>query len=315
MGAPPTTQASTNRPAGRVLHVCYCCADADAVTAFLVDGLGMRNTMRTDGKPDSGAILGLDRDIEVIASFVYDTRGPRVSPAIEVQEWIDPPLTGVPIEDPSNVGVRALGIGVRDLDDALTRLRRFGFEEVGRSGTSPFGASAVVVRDPNGITLDLVEDADIPGGESRMRHLRVTCADLTRSRAWYEGLGFAATDAVSTLQDGALFGIPNAVDASFLRLRLPEEPFEVVLFEWNAPRSHGDHYAEPNHAGLYRAALRVEDTRASYAAMEGAGWTFDREPMLIALRGTPVPDMWITFTSDPDGVPFELVQRPASAFR
>ena len=42
---------------------------------------------------------------------------------------------------------------------------------------------------------------------------------------------------------------------------------------------------------------------------------FDRTPALTELHGTPVPDMWICFLSDPDGVPFELVQRPASAFR
>jgi catechol 2,3-dioxygenase-like lactoylglutathione lyase family enzyme len=307
--------ASTTRPAGRVLHVCYCCDDADGVTRLFVDGLGMRNTMRTDGARDSGAILGIDRDIEVIASFVYDSRGPRVSPAVEVQGWIDPPLEGVPAVDPNHVGVRALGVAVSDLDGAIAQLSQFGYQPIGRSGTTPFGAPAAVLRDPNGVTLDVVAAADVPDGESRMRHLRVTCSDLARSRAWYEGLGFAAVDAGVTVEDGTLFGIAEPVKASFLRLRLPEEPFEVVLSEWATPPSMGAHYAEPNHAGLYRAALRVEDTRASYEAMADAGWAFDREPMLIALNGTPVPDMWITFTSDPDGVPYELVQRPVSAFR
>jgi hypothetical protein len=99
------------------------------------------------------------------------------------------------------------------------------------------------------------------------------------------------------------------------RLRLPDEPMEVVLTEWREPRSFDRHYAEPNHAGLYRIALGVDDTRSLYESMSATGWVFDRAPMLITLDGTPVPDMWITFTTDPDGVPFELVQRPREAFR
>ncbi len=46
-----------------------------------------------------------------------------------------------------------------------------------------------------------------------------------------------------------------------------------------------------------------------------AGWTFEREPRQVELSGTKVPDMWICFLNDPDGVPFEFVQRPRSAFR
>ena len=87
------------------------------------------------------------------------------------------------------------------------------------------------------------------------------------------------------------------------------------MFEWRSPATHGRHVAEPNHAGLYRAALGVDDTRASYAAMRAAGWVFEHEPTSVVLAGTPVPDMWISFLADPDGVPFELVERPRSAFR
>jgi len=49
--------------------------------------------------------------------------------------------------------------------------------------------------------------------------------------------------------------------------------------------------------------------------LAAAGWKFDRAPVSVELTGTPVPDMWICFLSDPDGVPFEFVGRPRSAFR
>jgi catechol 2,3-dioxygenase-like lactoylglutathione lyase family enzyme len=70
-----------------------------------------------------------------------------------------------------------------------------------------------------------------------------------------------------------------------------------------------------NTAGLYRTAVGVDDTRASYDEFLSAGWVFEREPRQVELEGTAVPDMWICFLNDPDGVPFEFVQRPRTAFR
>jgi catechol 2,3-dioxygenase-like lactoylglutathione lyase family enzyme len=154
----------------------------------------------------------------------------------------------------------------------------------------------------------------VPAQETRMRHLRITVTDLAESLAWYEDIGFQVV-ARSPLDDASFLGVGGRADAEAVRLRLPDEPFEAVLIEWREPRSHGRHVRAPNHAGLYRTAVGVDDTRASHQAMSAAGITFDRAPMSIELRGTPVPDMWICFLSDPDGVPFEFVERPRSAFR
>jgi catechol 2,3-dioxygenase-like lactoylglutathione lyase family enzyme len=301
------------RPAWRFLHVCYCCSDVEAVTRFFVDALAMRNTMSTPSELSSGAILGLPGEVEGSAAFVYDARGPRVSPAIEVQSWIDPPLTGRPVEDPTAVGIQALGFSVPDLASAVERLRSAGCTVIG-SGQSPFNTEWTTLRDATGVTLDLVGDPSVPADETRLRHLRITCSDLARSVAWYEGLGF---DVLGTdkLQDASFLGLTDPTEAVATRLRLPDEGFEAILVQWERPASHGHHYREPNHAGLYRTAVGVEDTRGSYAAMSSAGWTFDRAPMSVELTGTPVPDMWICFLSDPDGVPFEFVERPRSAFR
>jgi catechol 2,3-dioxygenase-like lactoylglutathione lyase family enzyme len=304
----------TTRPARRVLHVCYCCADVDGPVSFFVRGLGLRETMRTTGEPTSGAILGLDREVRGIAAFVYDSRGPRTSPAIEVQSWLQPPLDGRPFDQPNHAGVQSLGFAVHDLDAAVATLETLGARVSGRGQSPVFDASSATLMDPFGMAIDLVEQADVPQGEGRVHHLRVTCSDHARSIEWYEGLGFERVGGTVELRDGAIVGLPGPVHASACRLRLPDEPMEVVLVEWREPKVLGRHYRQPNHAGWYRLAVGVDDTRASYDAMSDAGWRFDRAPMLISLDGTPVPDMWITFTSDPDGVPFELVQRPRSAF-
>jgi catechol 2,3-dioxygenase-like lactoylglutathione lyase family enzyme len=302
------------RPAGRFLHICYCCADAERATRFFVEALGMRNTMRTTEEATSGDIFGLPHPIVSMASFVYDARGPRVGPAIEVQGWRDPAPIGEAYREPNHVGIQALGCSVPDLAEALERVEKLGAQRIARSQAAWLGGATESVRTPDGHTLDLVERRELGAETCRLRHLRVTCSDLERSLAWYVGLGFERVETGPATAVGA-FGVGAEATVNWARLRLPEEPFELVLTQWLSPASFGRHYSEPYHQGFYRAALRVEDTRAAYDAMRAEGWTFDRPPLLIALTGTPVPDMWITFSSDPDGIPYEFVQRPKSAFR
>jgi catechol 2,3-dioxygenase-like lactoylglutathione lyase family enzyme len=278
------------------------------VLSVLVDGLGMRNTMNTPMERFDGAVLGLPGEVEASAHFVYDARGPRTSPALEVQEWGDPAVVGEPASDPTAVGIQAVGIEVPDLDVAIHAVTGRGCAVVGS------GEGWVTIADPKGVRIDLVADRTVPEGESRFHHVRITVTDLERSLPWYEGLGFQLLDR-SRIDDASHLGHGGSVDVEVARLRLPDEPFEALLLQWNDPAGHGRHVEEANHAGLFRAAVGVDDTRAAHDGMVAAGWTFDRAPIEVALNGTPVPEMWIAFLRDPDGVPFELVQRPRSAFR
>lgn len=307
------TELSVDRPARRVLHVCYCCRDDTEVTSFFVDGLKMRNTMRTPDEYGPGVLLGIDRDIRSVASFVYDRRGPRTSPAIEVQGWYDPAPVGTPSTDPFEVGIKALGFAVPSVDDAVVTLTAMGCVVVA-DGASPFDTRHATLLDPRQVTLELVEDASLDVDATQMHHLRITVGNLDASLTFYEMLGFDVVQR-GDLVDGGFVGRHDEVDGEFVRLRLPDESFELRLIEWKSPSGHGRHYAEPNHAGIFRAAVGVDDTRASYEHLTGTGAAFDRPPMEVELSGTPVPDMWITFISDPNGIPFEFVQRPRSAFR
>jgi catechol 2,3-dioxygenase-like lactoylglutathione lyase family enzyme len=297
---------SIEHPARRFLHICYCCADDLEVADFFVEGLQLKQVMRTTDEYGSGAILGLDYDVRSIGNFVYDRRGPRVSPAIEIQGWYDPKPVGEPSTDPYEVGIKALGFAVPSVDDAVERLVKLGCSVV-NDGSSPVDARHAALIDPRDVTLELVEDQTLGEDESQMHHLRVTVGNLDESLPFYEMLGFAVTDR-NAFEYGDAKG-------ELAQLRLPDEPFEVRLVQYDDPASHGRHYAEPYHAGIFRAALGVDDTRASYDYLTGTGAVFDRPPMQVELSGTPVPDMWITFISDPNGIPYEFVQRPRSAFR
>ncbi len=303
----------TDAPAFRFLHVCYCCNDVDLAANFFVDALGMRLTMRTPLESSDGELLGMDRIITSAAAFVYDRRGPRTSPAIEVQQWADPEATGVPSLDPFEVGIKSLGFSVPDLDDAQALLEAHGCT-LGACGVGPTGAESRMMIDPTGTPIELLADADLVAPATQMHHLRITVTTIDDSMPFYSALGFE-TITRNKFTDARFAGVTFGVVAEVIRLRLSDEPFEVQLVQWHTPSGHGRHYAEPNHSGVYRAALGVGDTVASYDRLTAAGMTFDRHPRLVELKGTPVPDMWITFISDPDGIPYEFVQRPRDVFR
>ena len=308
-----TETPTIERPARRFLHICYSCADDTAVADFFVRGLDLQLVMRTSDVYSPGSILGLEGQVRSPASFVYDSRGPRRSPAIEIQGWVDPEPVGMPSTDPNEVGIKALGFAVPSIDRALERLTALGCSVVA-DGKNPEALRQVAVRDPRDVTLDLVEDGDLDPGQTRLHHLRETVSDLEASIAFFDSLGFELVGRTE-FADGSHLGAPARCAGEVARLRLPDEPMELQLFAWTEPAAFGSHYAEPFHAGLYRAALGVDDTRASHAHLVAAGARFDRPPMEVELSGTPVPDMWITFISDPDGVPYEFVQRPRAAFR
>lgn len=301
------------RPARRFLHLCYCCNDGGAAVDFFVGNLAMRNTMNTPMEPSHGGLLGIDAITTSQARFVYDRRGPRTSPAIEIQHWVDPAIEGTPSLDPFEVGIKALGFAVPDLSAAAGRLLRAGCALIAR-GPSPFEAELVVLRDPTGATLELTEDPALQPDETQMHHLRITVGDLDASLHFYDMLGFDLLER-GEIGDAGFVGHDGDADGSHALIRLPDEPFTVRLIQWRTPHGHGRHYANPWHAGLFRAALSVDDTRASYDAMSAAGAVFDRPPQDVVLNGTPVPNMWITFISDPDGIAYEFVQRERSAFR
>jgi catechol 2,3-dioxygenase-like lactoylglutathione lyase family enzyme len=300
-------------PARRHLHMAYNCADGAAATAMFVDGLALRNTMSSAAEPSSQDLLGFGREVTGGADFVYDARGPRGGPAIEVNYWVDPPVVGAPHHDPTTVGLHAMGFSVPDIEEAVARLNALGCNVIG-SGPAPFGDGWMSLRDPRGVAIDLVSDASVPVGETRMRHLRGTVSEMAASLSWYEGLGYEVI-ARTNITEGSFVGHDGTTVAEAARLRLPDDPFEVFLMHWETPATHGSHYAEPNHGGLYRVALCVDDTRAAYNEMAAGGWTFARPPELVELKGTPVPDMWICFLRDPDGVLYEFVERPRSAFK
>ena len=214
--------------ADRFLHICYCCSGEtqEQVISQFVDQLAFRHTMSTPTERNSGDVLGFEHDFVAGTAFVYDPRGPRISPAIEIQGWVEPPVDGSPVEDPTALGLQGLGVAVADLEGARQKLEGAKATVVAR-GRSPFGQPWISMRDVTGVSLDLVEDQATPTGQSRLAHLRVACSQLAQSVPWYEGLGFEVLAEAGV--DGAAFlGMADEARGRMVRLKLKAEPFELI---------------------------------------------------------------------------------------
>ncbi len=297
----------TRNLADRFLHVCYNCAieELDTTVSRFETALDLTCRMRSPTATSDGTLLGFTSPIESSAAFLYDARGPRSSPALEVQGWSRPTVIGAPPSEPEMVGIHALGFVVDDVDERCDALLRLGCTRIG--DLKPNDNLVVQrLRDPQGVGIDLVGR----GLSSRERtcglsHVRIVCSDLTISLKWYQRFGFAVV-AQSTGFDG---------DPASACLRLAANDMDLWLVQSTGSLARTSMAAPANRLGLFRFATRVESVTEAAAELASCGILVVAGPTTVALAGTSLPALTIAIVRDPDGVLYELVERPATAFR
>ncbi|SHN16306.1 VOC family protein [Cryptosporangium aurantiacum] len=292
MSTPTTTEVVLAHAA---LHCNLNTVDLAAAEAFYTEALGLRARMRSISVSTDGTPMGLGPDTASTTAFLWDHRGPRAAPALELVGW-ERPAT-VPAETAPR-GFVAVGFRVNSLPAAGDRLRSAGaaVDEVPPVPVRGSLRSALRTVDPDGVTVEIVEVADADDSTAALSHLRVYCTDLARATGWYEGIGF----------------VVGATGAGTASVALPEDPtFSLELTEHPAaPQT--DRAA--NTQGLYRIALAVDDVRAAHAVLaertDGVP-----EPVFIPMPDIPTGGFTVLFLADPDGAVVELVERPRSAVR
>jgi catechol 2,3-dioxygenase-like lactoylglutathione lyase family enzyme len=281
--------------ARRFLHVNVNTVDFDRTESFFVDGLGLKLRMRTD--PDilnDGEVLGLTGKVRSETRFYYDSRGPRSACAIEVIEWLDPPT--VPNIGTGSGGLAALGFVVADRARAVETLGDKGFDIITENTDGLItGGPAALVRGPDGVEVELGDPARAATDEVRFAGVRIDCADLEASLAFYKSIGF---DEIGFDNGAYHIGLPEDADSTRLCLAPSTGSMPAVK--------------KPNQQGLYRCALRVENTPRAMEAT--ASDIAVRGPIWCPLPGTPIDGLHIAFLTDPDGVVIEYVERPLSFF-
>jgi len=276
------------------MHCNLNTADLASASALYVDTLGLTERMHSVSTGSDGTMMGLGPHTESVTSFLYDHRGPRAAPALELVDWHVPALA--PAADPTAVGFTSIGLRTSSLAATIGTLRAAGHEVAElRGGVAVRGRTRAAARftDPDGVTVELVEiDAD---AGVALSHERVRCSDLDASLTWFTRIGWQILD---------------RSDAT-ASLSLPEDPTFSLEFEQqqDAPRAQRTAATQ----GLYRIALAVEDVTEAQRSLNEL--VPIPEPVFIPMPDVPTGGFTVLFMADPDGLVVEFVDRPRSAVR
>jgi catechol 2,3-dioxygenase-like lactoylglutathione lyase family enzyme len=290
----------------RALHCNLNVRDVALAAAVYRDALGLRVVMRSRPVGADSSMLGLADPTDSTVWFLYDHRGGRVGPAIELVQWDDPATIGSARSSPADVGISALGFRVPSVAAAADRISAAGGERTARS----LSETAVVAHDADGVDIDLVGD-ESEEHSATITHVRLNCGSLERTTRWYEALGLRTVGGAETEVWTDAAGPRSREAVPVQRLSFGDRSgFELRLTTWPGTDGAQRAPAAANHRGLFRMAFAVDDVDAAVATARGHPLLEARDPEFVPMPGTPLGGLRVAFLRDPDGVTVELVERP-----
>jgi catechol 2,3-dioxygenase-like lactoylglutathione lyase family enzyme len=302
---PVPTQATVQ--VHSLLHTNLNTVDVAAAAGFYADVLDLRPGMKTARTAADGRALGVAGAPVTECWFLFDHRGPRTAPAVEVLEWETPATTGAHPAEPHHIGISSLGYAVPSIDLVRAKAALHGRPWTELTAWPVRGQAAAAGRttDLDGVPIEFTE---LAGGEAPVfSHLRINVTDLDASVAWYERLGFAAKATERSVKTG------DAVLSYASMVTEGDPSFSLELTQWEDPKPAGAAASPAYHRGLYRIALGVDDVTAAYETL-AATEPLD-PPEFVELPGTRLGGVTVLFLRDPDGVVVELVGRSRSHMR
>jgi catechol 2,3-dioxygenase-like lactoylglutathione lyase family enzyme len=291
-----------------LLHINLNTVDVSAAATFYDDVLDLKPGMKTARTAADGRALGVAGAPVTECWFLYDHRGARTAPAVEVLEWETPATTGAHPAEPYHIGISSLGYAVPSLEQVQERVARHGrpWTELAAWPVRGRATAAARTTDLDGVPIELTERA---GEAPVFSHLRINVTDLDASVAWYGRLGFTAkATAHSGEADNVVFSYASMVTEG-------DPSFSLELTQWEDPKGTGLAASPAYHRGLYRIALGVDDVNAAYGQLCGAAGEPLNAPEFVELPGTRIGGVTVLFLRDPDGVVVELVGRSRSHMR
>ena len=289
-----------------LLHTNLNTVDVSAAAGFYADVLGLLPGMKTARTAADGRALGVAGAPVTECWFLYDHRGPRTAPAVEVLEWETPATTGAHPAEPHHIGISSLGYAVPSIDLVRAKAARLGRPWTELAAWPVRGKTTVAARtnDLDGVPIELIERA---AEAPVFSHLRINVTDLDASVAWYERLGFTAKATARSAQAG------DAVLSYASMVTEGDPSFSLELTQWEDPKGTGLASSPAYHRGLYRIALGVDDVNTAHETLAAAAPL--NAPEYVELPGTRLGGVTVLFLRDPDGVIVELVGRSRSHMR
>ena len=200
----------------------------------------------------------------------------------------------------------------------VTALRAAGITVSGPVDGLISGSKSVLALDPDGVVIELAEaPSDKPGAV--FAGIRIAAIDAVATAEFLTAIGFAEVQAPAYVEVAgdqlAPGGSPIAVKCAVSRYALAEDAHQFNLTVVAHPDTRN---ADPvpwggNHQGLYRCALRVENTEAAMSLVPDSVEVMG-DPVWCPLPGTKIEGLYISFLRSPDGVVFEFVERPLKHF-
>lgn len=293
--------------AGHVLHLNLNTTDLATGAGFYESLLGLSVRMKIGSDNGDWTFHGISEPVSSTGWFLYDDRGPRAAPALELVEWRAPATAGSTYREFAHRGMGSLHFRVPSIDGLAAAA-----EQAGGTVVGTLDGDGLLVRDPDGVHVELSVHAgtDAPA-TARLAGARIGCADLEVSLAWFARLGFAATTKIG---EHTLYAAGTSLRYRSAKIALPEQTVEFELTQWLDPVADEPAEGRLWHRGMIRMALSVEDLDFAMDALRAAGLDCP-PPQYFALPGTAIGGLRSLFLTDPDGFTVELVHRPARYFR
>jgi len=235
---------------------------------------------------------------------------------IDLIEWRDPYDDTTPYSSVNHLGIARLTLTTTDLDADCITLGAQGvtfFSEPVIVGRSLGNQRFVCFKDHDGTIIELVEtdtghntaasDINITG----IMSININCSNYEESRIFYESLGFSGVMDIEdkgTPETAAALGMPAYhVRGSLMQLRRGGPALN--LLKWEDPYDNSAPYAQLNHIGIARIALKSTDLDADITRLKAEGVEFFSEPVI---PDGPLSFLRIVCLKDPDGTVIELVE-------
>ncbi len=295
----------------RLFHVNVNCSELARSRRFYTEGLGLQVGARTaPGETQPGVAFGLEC-ARWDASILLGPRG-YDGGAIDLLEWHEPAPAGAPRAGLVETGFQRLGLRVPDLDATIARVEALG----GRVWSEPFGHALVdgseirlvLVGDPDGTAIELIE-----GRESTVSFAAITCADLDRSCAFYQSLGFREVARYSSDNpDGSHLRVEGPVAMDEVVLSAPGGgEVLVMLVGFRIPRCVAAAARAANTLGMWRVAFLVADLDAAVAELARHRVDTISAPVTMSM-GPHLPRLRFVCFRGPDDEVLELIEQPTS---
>ena len=286
-----------------VLHCNLNSPDAAGAAAFW-EQLAFTRRMRNQSDDTDARFLGLGEHTASDTWFMYDVRGPRAAPAIEICEWTDPPVEPrTPGEAARAVGFTGLGVRVASLGEETGDSAYVSEQPRHAAWVRGRLRQAQHVAAPDGVTVEVVE-IDPPAGDpedqgAAFSHARLRCTDLEATVAWYERLGWRVVEPSEPRVDG-------------VSLVVDEDP--TFSLELEVDPDAGPSTMQANTQGVFRIALGCEDVPGAVQLLRAAGVEAP-DAVFTAMPDVPTGGFSVAVLRDPDGTMVELVSRPRAEVR